>query len=387
MPDRPLTVLLSAGEASGDRHAARLVRELRALHPSIRVDALGGPEVAAAGARVIYPLADHAVMGFRRVFAALGRFLKLLSSVDEYLETVRPDVVVPVDYPGFNLNLALLARRRGIPVCYYICPQFWAWASWRSRRLARATDEGLVIFPFEAPYFASAGVRTTFVGHPLADILAPGDGAETSTANKTTQTRETAREPKIALLAGSRGHEIERHLEWMAGCGVALREQCDPRPRFVTTHPDSATRSSLRERFAAAGLEVTACDDTAACLQGARLAVVCSGTATLECALHQVPSLVLYRVGRVGAALSKLLVDVPFIAQPNLVLGEEVFPEFLAWRDPGGAMARAGAALYHEGLPRERCLEHLAEIRRRIGRPGTARRAAERVLARAEGRR
>ncbi len=328
--------------------------------------------MADAGAELLVPLAENPIMGFRRVFASLAHFIGLLSDADRWLEKLRPDVVVPIDYPGFNVNLALLARRRGIPTHYFICPQYWAWAPWRIRRFARAVNRALVIFPFEREFFRNAGVDAEYVGHPVSDTR-----PEVSQEELLPSSDRSA----IALLPGSRSHEVSQHLPWMLKAADRLVAELGQPVRLVCTHLSANKRDEIRKtaRDHDCDLEVRDCS-LAQLLRECRLALVSSGTATLETALFQVPSLVLYRVTPWQRRAAHYLVTSPYISQPNLLAGQEVFPEFLATSDPSEAMAKKAALLFRDGPDREKCEGELRRMRDTLLQSGVASRAAQSIL-------
>jgi lipid-A-disaccharide synthase len=361
-------LFVSAGDTSGDLHGGAVVERLRQQFANLQVDAFGGAALERAGARVLEPLAADPVMGFGRVLGSIGYFLGVLSAADRSFRANPPDLLLCIDYPGFNVNLAHLAHRCGIPTCYYICPQYWGWAPWRARRFARAVDKALVIFPFEEAFFGSLGIQVQYVGHPVADRVAAAASA-----------LPTER-PDIALLPGSRRLEIERHLPWMLESAELLQRQHTERLSFSTTHPDPTRRAQIEAQATATGVPLRVQDCSLPdLLARSRLALVSSGTATLECALLGVPSLVLYKVTPFLRQASRAFLTSPFIAQPNLLAGHEVFPEFLTSRNPAGEMARRAATLLGPSPARSRCLRELETLRERFLRPGADQRAADQV--------
>jgi len=234
---------VSAGDLSGDQHGAALVAELRQRRPELRILAFGGAALAEAGAELLYPLADNPIMGFRRVFASLGHFVALLSEADRVLERLRPDAVVLIDFPGFNVNLARLARRHGLLTCYYVCPQYWGWAPWRVRRFARSVDQALVILPFEEEFWRRHGVRATYVGHPVADrVLTP--------ARRAGVPRDA-----VGILPGSREQEVRAHVPWMLHAVRELADRLGTLPPLCSTHPRAAVRAILAEEAGRALLD------------------------------------------------------------------------------------------------------------------------------------
>jgi lipid-A-disaccharide synthase len=377
MSDRAPTIFVSAGDTSGDQHAAALVAALRARRPTARFVGFGGPALRAAGVELIAPLAENPVMGFARVLPAIGRFVALLNECDRRFRDDPPDVVVPVDYPGFNVRLARLAKRRGVPVAYLVAPQYWGWAPWRAKRFARSVDLALAILPFEPDFLARFGVRALHVGHPLADRLAnapiPADDADA-----------------LAVLPGSRRQEVEHLLAWQLRAAARLDDElaaASPagaarRVRKLTTQPRADVRAAIAAVAQHEAVEVEVRDQPLPeLLRECRAAVVTSGTATLECALMRVPSAVVYRVNRLSLAASRVLLTSPWIALPNLLAGHELFPEHLAASDPSAALGRDLAALWRDGPARERVVRELDLLRARMLVPGATEKAADAIVA------
>lgn len=368
----PLRVFVSAGDASGDLHAAELVRAIRQRRPDATFEGFGGRALAEAGVALHERLADHPVMGLKLVLPALGRFIGLLNGCDRLFAGRPPDVVVPVDYPGFNVRLARLARRRGIPVCYYVCPQYWAWAPWRTRTLAAAVDLGLVTLPFETDFFSRYGMATRFVGHPLADRLASEPPAS-----------EDARDSVVGLVPGSRRREIEANLPWQLAAAHALFERLGRSLPLAAVHPDPERQARITAIARAAGVEVEVSSGSLPRLLGrCRFAFATSGTATLEAALLRVPTVVVYRISTFERLALPFTLLVPFVSLANLLTGRELFPEFVTDRDPTLAMAQAAQRLIEPGEARVNCLRELDLLRTRLLVPGTAARAADAILER-----
>jgi lipid-A-disaccharide synthase len=367
----PLRVFVSAGDTSGDLHAAELVRALRARRPDATFEGFGGRALAAEGVALHERLADHPVMGSRQVLPSLGRFIALLNGCDRLFASRPPDAVVPVDYPGFNVRLARLARLRAIPVCYHVCPQYWAWAPWRTRKLAAAVDLGLVTLPFEERFFAGYGMATRFVGHPLADRLAREPLPDEATRSV------------VGLVPGSRRREIEANLPWQLAAARAVAGRLACAPTFAAVHPDPERQALIAGLAQRAGVAVEVSGaPLPTLLARCRFAFVTSGTATLEAALMRVPAVVVYRISRfmrIGRPVGLLA---PFVALPNLLAGHELFPEFVTDRDPSHAMAEAAQRLITAGDARASCLRELDLLRTRILVPGTADRAAAAILER-----
>ena len=372
MSRSPPTIVLSAGDASGDAHAAALANALRARRPDARLLGFGGAASRAAGVELIEPLAADPVMGFAAVLPALGRFVRLLNAVDRLFapgSPDAPDVVVPVDYPGFNVRLARLAKRRGIPVVYYVCPQYWGWAPWRAGRFAKSVDLVLTTLPFEAAFLERFGIASRHIGHPLADRLA---GAAVAGPESRA----------LAILPGSRRREIDGLLRWQLHAAKRLAERDGRAIPCVATHPDPRVRERIAAIAREEGVEVDVRDQPLpAMLAECRAAIATSGTVTLECALLRVPAVIVYRVNGFSLAASRFVLTSPWIGLPNLLAGHELFPEHLAAEEPAEPLAADLASLWQDGAARDRCLRELDELRRRVLVPGAAEKAADAVLA------
>ncbi|NOY44432.1 MAG: lipid-A-disaccharide synthase [Deltaproteobacteria bacterium] len=347
---------VSAGEASGDLHAANLLGALADQGVRFRAWAVGGPRLSGAGAEILIPSEALSAMGLLEAAGRLPVLLRARRAVVRRFLTDRPDLFLPVDFGGFNLALAAQARRLGVPVVYYIPPKVWAWGPWRARKVRERVDEALVILPFEEPYWAARGVRVSYVGSPVADHV--------------TGRRWSPEPGRVGLLPGSRKGEILRI--WPLLLGVA-GELARHRPlRFTVPLAPGVDREWFGE---AEGVEFT--DDALGVMERSELVIAASGTAALECALVGVPTVVVYRVNPLTYWLGRLLVRVPFVALPNLIAGREVVPEFV--QRPVGEVVRASVRLLEDEGARARMIEGLDEVRRKVGEPGAARRAAERI--------
>ena len=348
---RPKRILIVAGEPSGDRHAAGLVRRLRALDPSCDVAALGGKELAAAGANVIVDLVESAVVGFSEVVTHLPQILYAYNSA--VTAAKQADLVVLVDYPGFNLQLAKKLHRleRRPRLLYYIAPQVWAWHKSRAELMARIIDRIAVVFPFEKQLFPNA----EFVGHPLLDLPAPAPDPE------------LAGRRVIALLPGSRRQEIQRHLGLMLELARALRARGD-RPVLSVAHP------GLVDLFQGVDCE-TWVGDPRRLVASADKAVVKSGTSTLETALIGTPFVTVYRLSWISYAIGRFLVKAKRIAMPNILLESDAVPELI---QSDATPARVIAALDDLDVAgQKRAFERLRTL---LGDHGSAERAARLAL-------
>ncbi len=382
-----MRLFLVAGETSGDRHAAALVRELHRLEPSLACTGLGGPQMGAAGVELVADLTQHAVVGIVEVLRHLGTLRRLFRQAVDALDAQRPDAVVLVDYPGFNLRFAREAKRRGIPVIYYVSPQIWAWGAGRLRTIRRLVDRMLVFFSFEESLYADAGIPVTWVGHPLLDA-AP---AAQPRAQVLQQYGLRSDQPVVALLPGSRVQEIQRLLPILAGAAERLGGQLRGVRFLVLQAPgvDAALyRTAIRAehgRGTNAALTLVPEWDNhllAAC----DLALVASGTATLQCALLNLPMVIVYRTNPITWWIGKRLVRLPYIGLVNVVAGRRLVPECLQGGATPAAIADAALGILRSDAVRRQMQAGFQTVRASLGHPGASRRAAEAVLTTMAGR-
>lgn len=359
-----MRLLVSAGDPSGDIRAAEL---LRALAESVPVEAagLGGDHLAAAGMHIDFHRRDYSVMGFTEVLGSAGRLIRLRREMRRLAVSFAPDALLLVDYPGFNLPLAVWARARGMRVLYYISPQLWAWGRGRLGRVRDGVDLMITLFRFEVDFYEAHGIRTArWAGHPLVDAV-PVPFA-------------SAAGDSLALLPGSREQEVGRLLDPMLDAFSELADAGIAREARVAVAPGVPARFYAR---AAVTPGVRLEESLAAALEGASAAAVCSGTATLETALHGIPFVIAYRTSPITFALAKCLVrGVDRIGMANLVADSEVAPELVQARATGKALAAALAPRMQETAVRSSSLRGLASVRKALGEPGAAGRAARMVL-------
>jgi len=364
-----------AGEASGDLHAGRLARALHARQPALRLAGMGGEEMRAAGVRLLVHAADTAVVGLTEVWARRQALRAALARLREHLATQRPSLLVCVDFPDFNLLLARTARRLGIPVCYFISPQVWAWRRGRVRTIRRLVQRMLVLFPFEERLYREAGVPVRFVGHPLLDVLA--GAPDRPTARAALGIAHAA--PLLGLLPGSRPAEIARHLPvLLAAAQGARKARADLEVAVgLAPHLDAGPVLGPAARAGARVIQGQA----PALIRAADALLAVSGTVTLEAAILGTPMVITYRLGTLSWLLARMLVRVRFIGLPNLVAGRAIVPELLQRRATPERLAAAALEILESPERARRTRADLAEVRERLGAPGAAERAAEEVLA------
>ncbi len=364
-------IFISAGEVSGDQHAAALLMELRRMRPDLAAWGVGGPCLAAAGQQQVAGIEQLSLVGITEVLPKLGSILALLRRLRGELARRRPAVVVLVDAPDFNLRLARAAHELGLRVVYFITPQVWAWRRGRLRDIRRTVDLALCILPFEEAFFKEAGIRTEYVGHPLVDLVRPSAPQQALRADL----QLDAARPVVALLPGSRRGEVRALLPSLLGAGALLSRR-RPRPQFVVPAASPAVRPLLSplsaEPIAARIVEGRAWD----CLAAADAAVVASGTATLETALIGTPFVVVYRVSPLSHAIAKRLIRARWASLPNLLLGEPAVLELLQYECRPETIAAEIERLLDDPAAAARLREKCGKVSALLGPGGAAARAA-----------
>ncbi len=370
-------VFFSAGDTSGDQHAAVLLAGLRERVPGLKAEGLGGPCLEQAGCTLHEDLVNANIFGLADSLKAVPHYFGVLRRVAGILDARRPDRVIIVDYPGLNLFIARLAHRRGIPVTYFIAPQLWSWAPWRARRFARCVDEALVIFPFEQAFFSNAGIPSTYIGHPVLDALPADESALLNPAI-------TERPRPVALLPGSRPREVERHMPILLAAAQVWRRR-HPDVSFHTAHVSADARVRMAALAAAADIELIDHGHSAravhSVMASCRCAAVSSGTATLETAMLGTPHAVLYQLSKFERRVADLLALTPWAGQANLLAGRELCPEVIQVGSDPTALIDALEPFLADDAAVAAKREELAALRRTTGGPGALRRAADHIAA------
>lgn len=372
------TFLVVAGEASGDRIGARLVRALARRVPGARFVGMGGPELRAAGLEPLYDVREIAVMGFVEVLPRVRRILQVLDGIASWAIERRPAAAILIDIPDFNLRLARILQERGIPVVYYVAPMAWAWREGRVRDLRQRVDRLLCIYPFEEPWFRQRAVPATFIGNPILEDPRFSDPPDRLDCRRRLGLPEEG--PVVALLPGSRHGEVERLLpDLLAGAEILAQRR--PGVRFVLPVAATLDRASIERHLGGRAVRPTLCDDTVLAVRAADAAAVCSGTATLETALLGTPLVVVYRTSPSSWLVARLLVDLEHASIVNILAGREIVPELLQDRCTPEAIASRLEELLAPGERREAVVAELRDLHRLLGGPGASDRAAEAVLA------
>lgn len=369
------TIVLMAGEASGDLHGAALAKALRVRWPSAHMLGTGGARMEAEGVALLAELDDLAVMGFSEIVPRIPYFLRLERRVIKALDKSEADLVVLIDYPGFNMRIARAAHDRGHRVLYYVAPQVWAWRTGRADKLAQTTDRVAVILPFEADFLREYGVNATYVGHPLLDR--PDDVTPRDEFFDTWGLDPSR--PLLAVLPGSRKQELDRHL---APFTKTARLVSANAPHVLPVFARAATIDA--RRFHDTGFPVV--EDTRALLRYADAALVKSGTSTLEATLENTPHVIAYAMSGLSALIARRVLRTEFVGLPNLVAGELVVPEFLQEGMDPVTMSLTLTELLRDGSPqRTQQLDRLKRVRGRLGEPGAAARVAQLAFELVEG--
>ncbi len=374
----PIPLLLSAGEASGDMYAARLATALK-QRLDVAIFGMGGPQMRAAGVEIITDYSEVSVVGITEVLKRLPSLFHAMRHLVDEAGRRRPPLAILTDFPGFHLRLARKLRPKGIRNVYYICPQFWAWRPWRVNLVRRRFAEALCIFPFEEKFYADAGVPVKFIGHPLVGNVQPTLSRELFCKKYGLKVRDRI----LTVLPGSRRGEIAHHVPVLAQALAEIRQKLPgPLQIAVAVAPGLDVRQ-LEARFPRDLRAQFISDDTYNVISAADLAIVSSGTATVETALLGKPMIVVYRLSPLTARLAKPLVRTKFFSMVNLIAGRLVVPELIQNDFTPKRLAAETVDLLsasEEGNNRLAEMSRgLAEVRQLLGPPGAVDRAADEI--------
>jgi len=377
-PRERLRVMISCGEPSGDLYAGALASEILKLEPDAEISGFGSERLRSAGATLVRDFKGLSVTGLTEALRVIPRSWQNYRALVRAAEAQPPHVFVPIDFPDFNFFVARALHKRGIPIVYYISPQLWAWRRGRLNTMKRVVDRVLVIFPFEAPFYEQAGVPVTFVGHPLLELTGPDVPRETFLRG---HNLDPAR-PVVAMLPGSRRNELHTILPDLVRTAGLIAARV-PSTQFVIArapHLDEDLFAPLAGWPAGAARPIVVEGQTDAVLASADVAVVASGTVTVQAALHGCPMVVVYRVGPLTYTLGKPLVHVDTYAMVNLVAGRRVVPELIQDAFTPEAAAAEALRVLTEPSHAAQVKADLAEVRAKLGTAGASRRAAEAVV-------
>lgn len=369
-------VMIVAGEASGDMHGAALVAAARELDPDLQFYGMGGERMAAQGVELRVDLEHMAIMGVTEVFSGLGKVLSTLKTLKMSLVQDRPEALVLIDYPDFNLRLAKAAHRAGVPVVYYICPQIWAWRTGRIKQMAKWVDRRLVVFPFEPAFYQRYGLTADFVGHPLLDRM--------ETPRPKNQVKaEMGFDPDkrlLLLMPGSRKHLAALLAPVILDAAVELRRKY-PDLQLALARADTLPKDFLDAMLHNAPEGIKIFNGASHALQNAAdAAVVASGTSTVETALMLTPMVVVYRMSGLSFFLGRMLVDTEHVAMANLIAQDRIVPELLQKDANADAIVEHVTRIFDDDDYRQNTIQGLRLVRERLGEPGASRRAAGLLL-------
>lgn len=371
-------ILLSAGEASGDVHAAELAGRLRDRDPAAELYGMGGPLMRQAGVDVMFDPTSISTVGFVEALRSLRTFRRVLERLDQAMEERPPAAVVCVDFPGFNLKLVQLAARRGIPVVYYMSPSAWAWGKGRAYKLAKLGATVCAVFPFEEAVYREAGADVVFVGHPLVQRVKPGVARDDFRRELGVGDDEIL----VGLLPGSRRQELAELLGPMLDAAALIRRR-RPETRFVLPVAHTLDPDEVRRQASGAAVPLTVVPGrTYDVMHAADAAMISMGTATLEAALLGLPHVACYRLSPLTYHLARRLVRISLYAMPNIIAGREIVPERIQDDVTGERLAEATLALLNPP-ERERVRHELARVRAALGEGDAAGRVADVILAKA----
>jgi lipid-A-disaccharide synthase len=366
-------VLIVAGEASADLHGSNLVRAIKGLDPTVSFCGIGGKQMEEAGVKILIPASDMAVVGLTEIFSKLPKILKAHRTLTNLLKNSPPDLLIPIDYPGFNIHLAGVAKRHKVPVLYYISPQVWAWRTGRVKKIAKRVDRMAVILPFEERFYRERGVNVEYVGHPLLDSVPQQQ-------DKNQMIRKMGLEnayPVLGLLPGSRNEEVGNHLPVMIKALEILSARYPNLKGLLPlapTIPLELVQSFLEKSSAEISILQRSIYDT---LTVCDLALVASGTATVETAILGIPMVLVYRASAITYWVGKRVIKVPFLGLVNLVAGERVVPELIQDDLTPDRLAHEALKILEGGKKRENMIEKLVMVKEKLGRGGASERTAK----------
>lgn len=367
-------ILMIAGEASGDLHGSKVVEALSRLDSKVRVYGVGSGSMRQAGAEILLDSSALAVVGITEVIGHFRSILRAFTFIKQFIRKSDLDLLILIDFPDFNIPLAKVAQKVGVPVLYYISPQVWAWRSGRVKKIARRINKMAVIFPFEVPIYQEAGVSVEFVGHPLLDTV-PSRRPEDRSLPE-----EGRGNPLIALLPGSRIKEVQSLLpEMMRGAKILFDKI--PGSKFIIAVASTIQMEDIKTMVQAFPVPVDMVQGkTYEAIQAADLAIVASGTATLETALLEKPMVIVYRVSPLSFWVGKRLVKVRCIGLANIVAGKKFIPELLQEEACGARIAAEAERIWEDPAYRQSMISELQEVRRKLGDPGASERVARIAL-------
>jgi lipid-A-disaccharide synthase len=365
--------MISCGEASGDLYAGALAAELRRRVPDAQIFGFGGPGLRSGGGELLGDFTRFSVTGLVESLRVIPRSVMMLRRLLDAARERRPDVFVPIDFPDFNFRLMAGIRRLGIPIVYYVSPQLWAWRPGRMKTMQAAVNRVLVIFPFEQRIYGDAGVDVRFVGHPLIDAAEADESRPSFLAARGL----IAGAPTVALLPGSRRNEVEHTAPAFAAAMPLIRARV-PRVQFTVACASTIADEQFVPLSSAGAVLVRG--RTNDVIASSDVVITASGTATVQCAIHERPMVVVYRLSPLTYRLGKRFVNVDMYAMPNLVAGSRIVPELIQEDFRPERVSAEAVSLLTDRIRHAQMTEALSRVKAQLGGPGASGRAAESIL-------
>lgn len=362
-----------AGELSGDAHGGALLTHLKKSLPDLYAVGIGGSRMLEAGLDQIKPIGRLQATGLVEVLRSLPRHFRYLKTIKTYLDENRPDALLLIDYPGLNLKIAKAAKDRGIPVIYYSGPQLWAWRGGRMKQVVAGVDKMIVLFPFEVPIYEKAGVDVSFLGHPLVGV----EAGKKEVAALRERAELTSGQPVVAIMPGSRPGELEKNLPPMLE-GLKLIEQSGYIANYIIPVAPTLSRVQVEEHIANSGVPVKVLEGAfLPCLKIADLAIVASGTATMQVGLAGVPFVVVYRVAAITYQIAKRFAYVDYLSIVNILAGREVVPEIVQNDFTPKKLRDVFLTIAQSTERQNQIKKNLGDVAAQLGEPGAYERAAK----------
>lgn len=375
-------ILLSAGEVSGDLHGAHLLGVIKELDPEVRFFGIGGEALRSKGMEILFEAYPLSVVGLTEVISKLPIFLKTLKELRDWMDREKPDLLLLINFPDFNLRLAKIAHHMKVPVVYYISPQVWAWRKGRIRSIAKFVRKMIVLLPFEVPFYQEQGVDVVWVGHPLLDIVKPSLSKEEALKRFDIDPEKRT----IGLLPGSRKEEVQRHLPLLLTSAYLLKKDF-PELQFLLplapAIPEGEVQRLIKKENSVPVKVIKGFVYDVMNLSD--LLLTASGTATLEVALLEKPMVIFYKVSLLSYWIGRALIRVRHIGLVNIVAGEEIVKELIQREATPEKIAKEALRLLKDEALYQNVVTSLKEVRKKLGEPGAVRRAAQVVLSLLKG--
>ena len=369
-------VIVIAGEPSGDLHGSHLIKNLKEISPEIEISGLGGPQMKAAGAEIYYDLTNLAVIGFFEVLKNIDKFKSAFKLLLKKIDQVKPDVVVLIDYPGFNLKIAKEIKKRNISIIYYISPQVWAWGKNRIKTIRKLVDKMIVVFKFEEDLYKKEKIDAYFAGHPLIDIVKPVNSKDETFLNYNLDSSN----PIITLMPGSRENEICKNLPIMLESANLIHEKIQD-AQFLLIQSNSVESSIYEQEVKKSNLPVRLIvNNVYDILNITDFALICSGTATLEATILTVPMAIIYKVSFLSWLFIRSLIRIPYIGLVNIVANKKIAPEFIQYDARPESISEFVVEYILNRDKIDRMKGELSKVKNLLGPPGASRRAAEYII-------